>query len=84
MKLVFEDNNTPNYIKEVVVSLLEKNTNSNGNIILEEIPEEELDLYEDSEDFIKSHKDTDDIYMVYQCVAGSWNQPLTMVAVVEY
>lgn len=84
MKLAFEDNNTPSYIKEAVKNLIEKDATSNGNIIIEELSDEDAELYEDSEEFVKNHIDTDDLYMVYQCVAGAWNQPLTMVAVVEY
>lgn len=84
MKLAFEDNNTPSYIKEAVKNLIEKDATSNGNIIIEELSDEDAELYEDSEEFVKNHIDTDDIYMVYQCVSGTWNQPLTMVAVVEY
>ena len=84
MKLAFEDNNIPSYIKDVVKTLIEKEAETNGNIIVEYLSDDEAELYEDSEDFVKNHIDTDDLYMVYQCVAGSWNQPLTMVAVVEY
>lgn len=86
MKLAFEDNNIKSEIKDTVKDIIENCQGGalHNNILVEEIPEDELDLYEDSEDFIKNHKETDDIYMVYQCVAGSWNQPLTMVAVVEY
>lgn len=84
MKLAFEDNNIPSYIKDVVKNLIEKEAETNGNIIVEYLSDDEAELYEDSEDFVKNHIDTDDLYMVYQCVAGSWNQPLTMVAVVEY
>ena len=84
MKLTFEDNNIPSYIKEAVENIINKGGKTNGNIIVEEIAEDEFELYEDNENFIKNHKDTDDIYMVYQSVAGAWNQPLTMVAVVEY
>jgi len=84
MKLVFEDINTPSYIKEAVKNLIEKDATSNGNIIIEELSDEDAELYDDSEEFVKKHIDTDDLYMVYQCVAGAWNQPLTMVAVVEY
>ena len=84
MKLTFEDNNIPSYIKEAVENIINKGGKTNGNIIVEEIAEDEFELYEDNENFIKNHKDTDDIYIVYQSVAGAWNQPLTMVAVVEY
>ena len=83
MKLTFEDNNIPSYIKEAVENIINKGGKTNGNIIVEEIAEDEFELYEDNENFIKNHKDTDDIYMVYQSVAGAWNQPLTMVAVAD-
>ena len=86
MKLAFEDNNIKSEIKDTVKDIIKncKGGALHKGILVEEIPEDELDLYEDSENFIKNHKDTDDIYMVYQVVAGSWNQPLTMVAVVDY
>ena len=84
MKLAFEDNNISATIKKVVEILISKNMTSNGNISVEYIPDDDIELYDDNEGFIENHKDNDDIYMVYQCVAGAWNQPLTMVAVVEY
>lgn len=86
MKLAFEDNNIKSEIKDIVKDIIENCPNGalHKGILVEELSEEDLDLYEDSEDFIKNHRDTDDIFMVYQSVAGAWNQPLTMVAVVEY
>ena len=86
MKLAFEDKNIKSEIKDTVKDIIEncKGGALHKGILVEELSEEDLDLYEDPEGFIEKHKDTDDIYMVYQVVAGSWNQPLTMVAVVEY
>lgn len=85
MKLAFEDNNVSNTIKETVKDIIENCPGGalHKGVLVEALSEEDLDLYEDPEGFIEKHKDTDDIYMVYQVVAGSWNQPLTMVAVVE-
>ena len=86
MKLVFEDINTPSYIKETVEDIIKNCPNGamHKGIIVEELSDEDAELYDDSEEFVKKHIDTDDLYMMYQCVAGAWNQPLTMVAVVEY
>ena len=84
MKLAFEDINISATIKKVVETLISKNMTSNGNISVEYISDDDIELYDDNEGFIENHKDNDDLYMVYQCVAGAWNQPLTMVAVVEY
>ena len=86
MRLVFEDKNIKSEIKNTVKDIIEncKGSALHKGILVEELSEEDLDLYEDPEGFIQKHKDTDDIYMVYQVVAGSWNQPLTMVAVVDY
>lgn len=86
MKLTFEDNNIKSEIKDTVKDIIEncKGGALHKGILVEELSEEDHDLYEDPEGFIQKHKDTDDIYMVYQVVAGSWNQPLTMVAVAEY
>lgn len=86
MKLIFEDNNISSSIKDTVKDIIKncKGGALHKGILVEELSEEDLDLYDDPEGFIQKHKDTDDIYMVYQSVAGAWNQPLTMVAVVEY
>ena len=85
MKLVFEDNNISSSIKDIVKDIIEhcKGGALHKDVLVEELSEEDLDLYEDPEGFIQKHKDTDDIYMVYQMVSESWNQPLSLVAVVE-
>ena len=78
MKLVFENSNTPSYIKEAVEELIKNNKETNGNISVEFIPEDEVEDY----DLPKSMTDNaDEIYSVTQCVCGSWEQPITMVAV---
>lgn len=78
MKLVFENNNTPSYIKEAVEELIKNNKETNGNISVEFIPEDEVEDY----DLPKSMtQNADEIYNVTQCVCGSWEQPITMVAV---
>ena len=79
----FEDNNINPTIKKVVEDLISKNATSNGNIILEYIPDDEAECFESEDGFIGKHIDYCDIYQVYQCVAGNWNQPLTLIAV-EY
>ena len=77
MKLVFE-NNVSETIKKVVEDLIANNQETNGNISVEYIPDDEVEDY----DLPKSMTDNaDEIYNVTQCVCGTWDQPLTMVAV---
>ena len=77
MKLVFE-NNIDKSIQEVVKNLIENNKETNGNISVEYIPEDEVEDY----DLPKYMTDNaSEIYNVTQCVCGTWDQPLTMVAV---
>ena len=77
MKLVFE-NNVSETIKKVVEDLIANNQETNGNISVEYIPDDEVEDY----DLPKSMTDNaDEIYNVTQCVCGSWEQPITMVAV---
>jgi hypothetical protein len=77
MKLVFE-NNVSETIKKVVEDLIANNQETNGNISVEYIPDDEVEDY----DLPKSMTDNaDEIYNVTQCVCGTWEQPLTMVAV---
>lgn len=77
MKLVFE-NNVSDTIKKVVEDLITNNKETNGNITVEYIPEDEVEDY----DLPKAMTDNaDEIYNVTQCVCGTWEQPLTMVAV---
>ena len=77
MKLVFENNIDKN-IQEVVKNLIANNQETNGNISVEYIPDDEVEDY----DLPKSMtENADEIYNVTQCVCGTWEQPLTMVAV---
>jgi hypothetical protein len=77
MKLTFENNVSDN-IKKVVEDLISNNKETNGNITVEYIPEDEVEDY----DLPKSMtQNADEIYNVTQCVCGMWEQPLTMVAV---
>ena len=77
MKLVFE-NNVSETIKKVVEDLIANNQETNGNISVEYIPEDEVEDY----DLPKSMTDNaDEIYNVTQNVCGTWDQPITMVAV---
>jgi hypothetical protein len=77
MKLVFE-NNVSETIKKVVEDLIANSKETNGNISVEYIPDDEVEDY----DLPKSMTDNaDEIYNVTQCVCGTWEQPLTMVAV---
>jgi hypothetical protein len=77
MKLIFE-NNVSETIKKVVEDLIANNKETNGNITVEYIHEDEIEDY----DLPKSMtENADEIYNVTQCVCGTWEQPLTMVAV---
>ena len=77
MKLIFQDN-ISEPIKKVVESLIANNKETNGNITVEYIPEDEVEDYDLPTSFTKN---AHEIYNVTQCVCGAWNQPLTMVAV---
>ena len=77
MKLVFE-NNVSETVKKVVEDLIANNKETNGNITVEYIPDDEVEDY----DLPKSMTDNaDEIYNVTQNVCGTWDQPITMVAV---
>ena len=77
MKLIFQDNISES-IKKVVEDLIANNKETNGNITVEYIPEDEVEDYDLPTSLTKN---ADEIYSVTQCVCGAWNQPLTMVAV---
>ena len=77
MKLTFE-NNVSDTIKKMVEDLIANNKETNGNITVEYIPEDEVEDYALPTSMTKN---ADEIYNVTQCVCGAWNQPLTMVAV---
>ena len=85
MTLAFEDNSIKSEIKDIVKDIIQNCPEGalHKGVVVERLSDEDAELYEDSEEFVQKHIDTDDLYMVYQVVAGSWNQPLTMVAVVE-
>ena len=78
MKLIFQDN-ISEPIKKVVEDLIANNKETNGNITVEYIPEDEVEDYDLPTSMTKN---ADEIYKVTQCVCGAWDQPLTMVAVV--
>lgn len=78
MKLVFEDKNISKTIKDVVKDLIENNKKTNGNITIEYIPEDEVEDYDLPKSMVEN---ADEIYNVTQCVCGTWEQPITMVAV---
>ena len=77
MKLIFQDNISES-IKKVVEDLIANNKETNGNITVEYIPEDEVEDYDLPTSLTKN---VDEIYNVTQCVCGAWDQPLTMVAV---
>ena len=78
MKLIFQDN-ISEPIKKVVEDLIANNKETNGNITVEYIPEDEVEDYDLPTSMTKH---ADEIYNVTQCVCGAWDQPLTMVAVI--
>ena len=78
MKLIFQDNISES-IKKVVEDLIANNKETNGNITVEYIPEDEVEDYGLPTSITKN---ADEIYNVTQCVCGAWDQPLTMVAVI--
>ena len=78
MKLIFQ-NNIAESIKKVIEDLIANNKETNGNITVEYIPEDEVEDYDLPTSLTEN---TDEIYNVTQCVCGAWDQPLTMVAVV--
>ena len=77
MKLIFQAN-ISEPIKKVDENLIANNKETNGNITVEYIPEDEAEDYDLPTSFTKN---ADEIYNVTQCVCGAWNQPLTMVSV---
>ena len=77
MKLIFEDNISES-IKKVVEDLIINNKETNGNITVEYIPEEVEDY--NLPNYMTDN--ADEIYNITQCVCGTWDQPLTMVAVI--
>ena len=79
MKLVFENKTISKTIQDEVKKLIENNQETNGNISVEYIPDDEIEDYDLPESMTK---DADEIYNVTQCVCGTWEQPLTMVAVI--
>ena len=79
MKLVFENKTISKTIQDEVKKLIENNQETNGNISVEYIPEDEIEDYDLPESMTKG---ADEIYNVTQCVCGMWDQPLTMVAVI--
>ena len=78
MKLTFE-HNVSESIKKVVEDLIANNKETNGNITVEYIPEDEVGDYGLPTSLTEN---ADEIYNVTQCVCGAWDQPLTMVAVI--
>ena len=78
MKLIFEDNISES-IKKVVEDLIINNKETNGKITVEYIPEDEVECYDLPTSLTNN---ADEIYNITQCVCGTWDQPLTMVAVI--
>ena len=77
MKILFEKT-IPDNIKAVVVDLLNNDRNTNGNISIEYIPGDVVCDYDLPDEFSQYE---DEIYSVSQCVCGTWDQPIGMVAV---
>jgi len=83
MRFYFE--NTTSFdsdIKRVVKDLIIKNdVEISGNILIDELPYDEVEDYETRDGFVKRHKKSCDFYYVYYIVCGNWKQPLGLVAV---
>ena len=77
MRLTFEEsiNDT---VRDVVTSLIENDEVSNGNISIKSIPLDEADEYDLPESITE---DADEVYVISQCVCGTWDQPLGAVSV---
>ena len=80
MKLTFEDINLPQHIQNVVEELIESDMVTNGNIKVNYVPFDEVECY-DTELSDEVINKSDEIFAISQCVAGSWDQPLGLVAV---
>ena len=80
MKLTFEDINLPQHIQNVVEELIESDIVTNGNISVNYVPFDEMECYDTElpDDVINK---SDEIFAISKCVAGSWDQPLGLVAV---
>ena len=78
-----KDQNVSAFEEDLIRKLLEADACISGNIKIEEIDSDELEYYDNDEDeeFIEEHRDDCNIYNVYSIVAGSWEQPLTLMAV---
>ena len=77
MEILFEKN-IPDNIKDVVVNLLNNDRITNGNITIDHIPGDVICDYDLPEEFSPYE---DEIYSVSQCVCGTWDQPIGMVAI---
>ena len=77
MKFKFKDN-VSDTIKKVVKELISNDKQTNGNITVEYIPQDEVRDYDLPKSMVEN---ADEIYNVTQCVCGMWEQPITMVAV---
>lgn len=77
MKLKFKDD-VSDTIKKEVRKIISNNKQTNGNITVEYIPQDEVGDYDLPKSMVEN---ADEIYNVTQCVCGMWDQPITMVAV---
>ncbi len=77
MRLAFEEtiNDT---VRNVVTSLIENAEVSNGNISIKSIPLDETDEYDIPESITEG---ADEVYVVSQCVCGTWDQPIGAVSI---
>lgn len=78
MNLTFENNNISETIKDVVKNLIENGKETNGNISVTYVPWDEVEDYDLPK---RMTENASEIYNVTQCVCGTWEQPITMVAV---
>lgn len=77
MKLKFKDD-VSDTVKKEVRKIISNNKQTNGNITVEYIPQDEVGDYDLPKSMVKN---ADEIYNVTQCVCGMWDQPITIVAV---
>jgi len=80
----FEDDTLDKSIQKTVENLIDTGNDIDGNIKVDYIPSDEVECYDNYEDFVEEVRNENpgaDFYMVSEIVCGAWDQPLTMVAV---
>ena len=71
-------------VGKIAKEIISNNATRSGNVTVKYIPWDEIDDYDDESGFVEKNKGkASEFYMVYSIVAGSWEQPLSMVAVMN-